>query len=90
MAYLKHRREFPREVTPDDLQRMEGFLISKGLTPRQVRIALRTTQGASLGEIGAELNLSRTAVHTSRHEVLSILGVLDTDGLIRSLQKAIR
>ena len=90
MAYLKHRREFPREIAPDDLQRMEGFLISKGLTPRQVHIALRTTQGASLGEIGAELNLSRTAVHTSRHEVLSILGVLDTDGLIRSLQKAIR
>ncbi len=90
MAHLRGNQELAREILPSDLQRMEGFLVSRGLSPRQVSVAVRTAQGASLGEIGNELNLSKTAVHVSRHEAFSMLGVHSTHELVNLLRNAIR
>lgn len=78
------------EVAPDDSRRMEGFLISRGLTPRQVSVTLQTAQGTSLEEVGQALNLSRTAVYTARKEAFAALGVHTTAELATLLRQAIR
>lgn len=78
------------EVAPGDSRRMEGFLISKGLSPRQVDVALQAARGTSLEETGLKLNLSRTAVYKARKEAFSALGVHTAAELANLLRRAIQ
>lgn len=78
------------EISPNDLQRIEGFLVSKGLTPRQVSVTLQSTQGIPLSEMGETLGLSKTAAYVSRREAFSTLGVRNTKELATLLQSAIK
>lgn len=68
------------------MERLEGFLIGKGLTPDEVRVAVALSQGSSMAQVAEELSYSLSTANSVRRRAFAKLGIRTRHHLLRLLR----
>ena len=74
-----------RDLPNVSTERLEGFLIGKGLTPGEVRVAIALSRGSSMAQVAEELSYSLSTVNSMRRRAFAKLGIRTRHHLLRLL-----
>ena len=74
-----------RDLPNVSMERLEGFLIGKGLTPDEVRVAVALSQGSSMAHVAEELSYSLSTANSMRRRAFAKLGIRTRHHLLRLL-----
>ena len=75
-----------RDLPNVSMGRLEGFLVGKGLTPDEVRVAIALSRGSSMAHVAEELSYSLSTVNSVRRRAFAKLGIRTRHHLLQLLR----